>query len=295
MPYTTNPKLPKLRARAVKMVCAGLSVRQVARYFGFNPSTISRWTKKAPNGRVHEIPTLKSKPKHQPNQLKKEIVDQIIFWRKKTGGRCAEVIKKHLENEGIDVSLNSVKRTLRRNNLIQPRSKWKKWHFSTPRPEAGKPGDLVELDTIHWQKFKQDKVYIYTLIDVNSRWAYARAMKRMSAGKTVDFVRAAAKKLPFSFSCLQSDHGPEFSQHFTKTIGTRHRHSRVRKPNDNAHLERFNRTLQNELLRKLPSDVNIINHWLPKYLKYYNEERLHLGLNLKTPFQQLSECCEGAG
>jgi len=65
--------------------------------------------------------------------------------------------------------------------------------------------------------------------------------------------------------------------------GIRHRHSRVRKPNDNAHVERFNRTIQEEFLDHLPRDVSFINEKLPEYLVYYNTKRLHLGIGLKTP------------
>jgi transposase InsO family protein len=61
----------------------------------------------------------------------------------------------------------------------------------------------------------------------------------------------------------------------------------VRKPNDNAHVERFNRTLQEECLKKLAVDVRIFNRILPKYLRYYNTERLHLGINLQTPVSLL--------
>lgn len=55
--------------------------------------------------------------------------------------------------------------------------------------------------------------------------------------------------------------------------------------NDNAHLERFNRTIQGECLGALPKDTKIINRNLPKYLRYYNEKRHHFGLNLQTPLQ----------
>ncbi len=64
-------------------------------------------------------------------------------------------------------------------------------------------------------------------------------------------------------------------------------YSRIRKPNDNAHIERFNRTIQDELLTRLPKDVNIINKELPGYLTYYNTRRKHLGLGLKTPAEML--------
>jgi transposase InsO family protein len=271
------------------------TVRQTARYFGFNPATISKWNQKAPPGGVYTIPTESSKPKSHPKKLDPKIVSRIVELRKLTNGRCSEVIHQLLLNEGTVVSLNSVKRTLARNYLIKKRSPWKRLHKSTIRPPAVNTGDLVQLDTIHLMKNEKERIYVYTLIDVYSRWAYALATNKMNSRKTVQFVKSAKQKLPFSFNCLQSDHGPEFSQHFTERIRTNHRHSRVRRPNDNAHLERFNRTLQTEFLRKLPVDVNIINRYLPRYLKYYNEERLHLGLNLKTPAQFINQCCQAIG
>ena len=59
----------------------------------------------------------------------------------------------------------------------------------------------------------------------------------------------------------------------------------ILKLNDNAHIERFNRTLQEECLDKLPHDVRIINCALKKYLRYYNYERVHGGINYLTPMQ----------
>ena len=136
----------------------------------------------------------------------------------------------------------------------------------------------------------ENRLYVYTLLDVFSRWAHALATDRINTHKSLYFVRQAVRKSPFNFICLQSDNGPEFSQTFTQRIKITHRHSRVRKPNDNAHLERFNRTIQHEFLNKMPVDVKKINQSLPNYLKYYNEERLHLGIGLKTPTQILTGC-----
>jgi transposase InsO family protein len=87
---------------------------------------------------------------------------------------------------------------------------------------------------------------------------------------------------------LQSDHGPEFSKWFTKRIverGMAHRHSRVRQPNDNAHLERFNRTVQEQCISRLPRRLSIWRKEIPEYLRWYNEERPHMGLNMQTPLQ----------
>ncbi|MCL5017528.1 MAG: integrase core domain-containing protein, partial [Patescibacteria group bacterium] len=64
-----------------------------------------------------------------------------------------------------------------------------------------------------------------------------------------------------------------------------HRHSRVRKPNDNAHIERFNRSIQEECLDKVISIPVEYRKAINEYLPYYNGRRLHLGINLKTPLE----------
>jgi transposase InsO family protein len=78
---------------------------------------------------------------------------------------------------------------------------------------------------------------------------------------------------------LQSDHGPEFGNWFVTQTLKSHRYTRIGKPNDNAHIERFNRTLQEECLDKIPRNVRSINFHLKKYLSYYNNQRIHLGIN----------------
>ena len=161
--YTTNPRMPKLRAKAVQMVrCEGKSMSEVARYLGYTKGAVSKWCAKAPIGGVREIPTRSSRPHHHPNELSEEIIDMIIDYKKKYN-RCSDVIHQYLLNDGIEVSLNSVKRKLDYAGLIKKRSPWKRLHRSINRPEASKPGDLVMVDTIHLMINKKQKIYVYTL------------------------------------------------------------------------------------------------------------------------------------
>ncbi|MCC7460115.1 MAG: DDE-type integrase/transposase/recombinase [Proteobacteria bacterium] len=288
MAYTKNPQMPRLRAKAVAMVQSGNSIRKVARHFGYQPSTVMRWCKRVPLPLgASEIPTASSRPHHHPNEVSQSLVNRIIELRKLTDGRCSEVVHQMLLNEGRKVSLSTVKRVLTRTGLTKKKNKFRRKWKSIPRPKAEREGDLVQIDTIHLAENGHVQLYVYTLLDVFSRWAYARAVVRLSASASLEFIELASHSSPFNFHCLQSDHGPEFSKIFTQRVTIKHRHSRVRRPNDNAHLERFNRTIQEEFLNKLPVDVHKINQELPQYLKYYNEQRLHLGLNLKTPSQVL--------
>lgn len=288
MAYTLNPNLPTLRARAVLMVQRGNSIRGVARHFGYEPSTIMRWCNRVPPSLgAWEIPTLSSRPHHHPNELPQSIANRIRELRCITDGRCAEVIHQMLLNEGTIVSLSTVKRILDRTGMLKKRSPFRRRWTPIARPKAIKEGALVEIDTIHLMQNQNSRIYVYTLLDVFSRWAYAQAVAHIGTNASLSFVRKACEYVPFDFDCLQSDHGSEFSKIFTQRVSIKHRHSRVRRPNDNAHLERFNRTIQIEFLNKLPVDVPTINKHLPEYLDFYNTKRLHLGLNLKTPSQVL--------
>jgi len=234
------------------------------------------------------IPTLSSRPKSHAKQLSYEKVNAIVEQRKKRN-RCAEVVHQELLRRDIVVSLSSVKRTLKRQGLIKKRNPEKRWHLFTPRPQAVLPGDLVQIDTIHFL-IGGKRFYVYTIIDLASRWAYAKVSMRINTHYSLRFVKEAMAVAGFTFKMIQSDNGQEFSTWFTEHIGKlklSHRHSRVRKSNDNAHIERFNRTLEDECLYKVNCNPKRYQQAIAEYLPYYNNERLHLGINFLTPLEWL--------
>lgn len=292
MSYSTNPKMPHVRMDAVKLVRAGWSQTKVARHLGYLQGTISKWVKKAPaNRRIRTILTKSSKPHHHPKELPQSMIDAVITERMRHQ-RCSEVVHETLKTQGIIVSLSSVKRTLTRQGLIKTRNPWKRWHSTFPRPYAETPGDLVQIDTIHIQPKGRRRLYVYTLIDLYSRYAYAKVVWRINTHESVRFVREAERAAGFKFQMIQSDHGSEFSTWFTENIGVKgiaHRHSRVRQSNDNAHIERFNRTIQEECLDHVPDEFVSYQNAIKRYLVYYNRERMHMGINFLTPLKKLVE------
>lgn len=289
MPYSKNPHLPKVRMQAVNCVMSGWSIRKTARHFGVFPSTISRWMKRDQNHGLRPIPTRSSRPQSHPAQLDEKIVEKIVSVRK-AHDRCVVVVHQELENLGIQVSLSSVQRTLDLKGLLRKRSPWKRWHFTIPRPNPENAGDLVQMDTIHVCVSKNLTLYIYTLIDVYPRWAHAKVVMRINTRQSLRFAKEAQRLAPFAFKTIQTDHGSEFSTWFSENLGVlgiAHRHSRVRQPNDNAHIERFNRTLQEECLDLVRKDLFIFKKAMRAYLEYYNGRRLHMGINLRFPLQVL--------
>ncbi|PCI19059.1 hypothetical protein COB64_04320 [Candidatus Wolfebacteria bacterium] len=287
MSYTTNPKLPHVRGQAVELVRRGWSTRKTARHFGFSQSAIVKWVAKAKKIGYGAIPTQSSRPKTSPNALSRDIVSEIIKERV-SRRRCAEHVYHALKKRGVEVSLSSVKRTLDRCHLTKKRSPWKRPHDSTPRPVALYSGALLQYDTIHIIAPDGSRIYVYTLIDLYSRWAYAEVVKKIGAQPSVTFIARAQKKADFHFEMIQTDNGPEFSTwctHGWLRLRIAHRHGRVRKSNDQAHVERFNRTVQEECLDRVAHTVPSFKKALNEYLPYYNNERTHMGINYQVPSQ----------
>lgn len=281
MPYTSNPKLPRLRMQAVLRVRRGESIRAVARNLGYYHSTVSRWVAKAPFDGREAIPTLRSKPKRHPRALAPEIVDAIVAERL-AHKRCAEVIQATLAKRGVAVSLSSVKRTLKRQELLAPR-KWKRYRPPVARPPADTPGSLVQTDIIHFLDWITGrKFYLYTVIDLHTRMAYAAVHDRISQRWSYQTLLEAQSLFGFAFQTVQADNGPEFA---TWLKDMQLRHSRVRQSNDNAHVECFNRTIQQELLGTKPLRKNVAQRRLDTWLYYYSHDRLHLGIELQTPHE----------
>ena len=217
-------------------------------------------------------------------QLVLDVRDQIK--------RCAEVVWHHINKIlCINISLSSVRRILKRHHrMVKPKYHRNQRYKSIPRPKILNPGDLVEIDTIHlFNPISKQKRYMYTVIDLYTRMAYARVYEDLKPGHSIDAIIEAEQYFGFNFKTVQSDNGLEFARYFEtklETKGIKIRHTRLGRPNDNAHIERFNRTIQEECtgsyylesepLKKL--DNKVLN-----YIDFYNYKRIHLGIGYRTP------------
>lgn len=284
MAYTSNPFIPNVRRMAVNDVDNGMSYSSVSFKYGVSKSCICKWIKKYSLNPDSFMETLSSRPHSHPNQLDVSVVERIVNLRKEIG-RCAPVIHKHMLNEGYSVSLSSVGRVLKREGLTR-RRKPAKWHDNIKRPPVFEPGDLAQMDTIHISRSNYSKFYIYTIIDIFSRLAFAQYSPRIRQTDSLIVVNNAINYFGFTPKVIQTDNGSEFKTGFSTKLRQQQikvRHSRVRKPNDNAHIERFNRTIQEECFQtKYPKEHNIQKQ-ITEYIEFYNTKRLHLGLDLTSP------------
>ncbi len=319
MAYSINPHLPKARAIAMKLLIAdGLPSAVVANKCGVHRCTIWRWKRKwdelnehvqldNPNrpNRVYSlanhlarcswrIPTLESAPHTSPHAISKAIVERVLALRAQLK-RCAEVIWHHLRwTDGIRISLSSVNRILRRHHEYAGARKNRVRRDNPRRPIVTKPGELVQTDTIHYAcSVSRRRRYVYTVIDLYTRMAYAEVHDYVRPGIAAGVIQSAQEAMGFCFAMVQADNGPEFSRYFEQALRRNNinvRHSRLGRPNDNAHIERFNRTIQEECLgHYLDPRIKTatIQKKITTYLDYYNTKRVHFGLQFRIPAEML--------
>jgi transposase InsO family protein len=157
---------------------------------------------------------------------------------------------------------------------------------------AEKPGDLVEVDTV--VKFAWGvKRYIVTAVDIHSRYSFAYCYKKHDSASTKDFIKKLETVAPFKIKSIQTDNGSEFCLYFRDYLKEQniiHYWNYPGKPYRQGHIEKYNRTIQEEFVDQnevLLDDTNIFNQKLSDWLIWYNTKRFHWGLNLETPVDYL--------
>ena len=319
MSYCTGKHIEKSRGLAMKMlVIEKKPVGVVADRFGVNRSTIWRWHQKwqlqnsnkvlvnhyRPSRKpgMHfrwdnvrwEIPSLSAVPKH-PHTLSEDLVQLVLDVRDQLK-RCAEVVWYHINHVlCIKISLSSVRRILKRHHRMQkPKNHRNRRYKGIPRPRVLIPGDLVEIDTIHlFNPISKQKRYIYTVIDLYTRMAYARVYKELKPINSFNTILEAEQYFGFKFKIVQSDNGLEFGKYFSDRLekrGIQIRHTRLGRPNDNAHIERFNRTIQEECTGNYYLESESLKKMDDKvlsYIDFYNYHRVHLSISYRTPAAML--------
>lgn len=164
------------------------------------------------------------------------------------------------------------------------------------------PGHLVALDTIE-RIVNGNRRYIITFEDIYTRFSFAWSTRSHASKAAEEFFDLCLKVFPYSFKFLYvlTDNGSEFKKHFNERLMELHLvhyHTYPRTPKMNAHVERFNRTIQEEFIDYFsyllihPDDFN---RRLIDYLTFYNIDRVHHAFQNKlSPVQYMMRWQERA-
>lgn len=281
----------------------GFSVRQTASEFKLHKSSVYRWMRRAKSlsqgSRVYRHTGLERK-RTGPKTLRyvMSLVDQdaVSLLRKNTG-ICAERMRRNFPG----YSTSTIYRFLKRKGLVKGRKKyWRPLLQDTNHMHARNTTTVgkLQMDVKHVMPYLSGlkyTVFEYAIVDIYSRFKQAVILPELNADSAVFALQILLPTLPFKADFVQTDNGLEFQSRFAKFLEDNKiklYHIHKSSPNENAVIERSFRTDEEEFYSRRTKNYQTLeelNQDYQGYLKYYNTERYHLGINLKTPIEVVAE------
>lgn len=191
-------------------------------------------------------------------------------------------------------------------------------HKLTPKMKVSKrkiikkkAGELAHIDTHYLSKGiianDSKRYYLLGVIDSCTRVAWVELIEDVKAltamFATLRSLNILADHYNIKFKEILSDNGPEFGPKTSKTkenhpferllveLEIKHRYIRPYRPQTNGKIERFWRTIEDDLLRDTYfEDKNHLKEEILQYLYSYNEERSHQSLNGMAPNKFNQNC-----
>lgn len=273
---------------------------KAAKELGVHRSTILRWKKRSSRfGRecINGVRRTSTRPHTIHHSLSDEDERRIIEVRKKYG--CtAEKIKYILK---LKVAHRTIHRFLKRSGLVSEYGYHRRPRFQDTFHMHAKNVTTVgylqmdvkvvtpELSGLPWTCFE------YAVIDIYSRWKDAVILNQLDQNGAMTALLEIIPRLPFETVFIQTDNGLEFQKRFDAMLtdmNIQHHFIHKATPNENAVIERSFRTDEEEFyfrIEKRPKHYDELRELYRKYLYYYNHERLHMGINFKTPAEMVAE------
>lgn len=276
------------------------SVSLVAKELGIHRVTVWRWVKRAKtkaHDRIGSLSTiglerLKPGVKHPQRKLTIQQESAIISLREETGFAAVK-IKGELQ---LGVGINTIHRLLQRKGLLNT-------YGNHRRPHYQKTTHMHLKNTTAIGKLQMDVKYLtpeltglpytcfeYAVIDIYSRYKEAVILNHLDQDGSILALMEILKRLPFEPDFIQTDNGLEFQGRFHQYCterGLKHHLIHKSTPNENAVIERTFRTDEEEFFFRMeqpPKDYDHLRDMFADFLHYYNHKRIHLGINLKTPY-----------
>lgn len=275
-----------------------LSVYALAKQYHISWSTAKRW--KGADG----VEDHSSRPHRLRTALTPEDIERILFERKQFK-KTIEDIFFTLESDIPDLYPMKIYRVLRRYDMGRLPEDLLGVERTIKRFRRYGIGYL-HLDLLYAPKINGELRYIYTAIDRVSKVAFVMLGRRKNKETGTRFLKAVIAFYPYPIHYILTDNGFEFSyralpkgkktkkmhpfDRVCRAHHIQHRTIQFRHPWTNGMVERFNRTIKDQVLKKyFFSSIFDMNGMLVKFVNRYNLEKRLKSLNYKTPAQYLKE------
>lgn len=285
--------------------------------FGADRKVINRWQRrlKENGGALSSLVPHSTRPHRvRRSTVSQEIINFIKGMREKYPRIGKEKLKPLLDKYCKErllktVSESTIGNIIKRHKFFyqktgriyhNPNSKWAQNRVKKAKrlriKHPLKPEDFghIVADTVE-RVTDGVKDYFYSAIDAKLKFALTLNYKRLTSRNMKDFYQRFRSVYPFTVKSWQSDNGSENLGEFDaelKRTKIPHYFSYPHCPKINTYIERYNRTIQEEFIDNnldVIYDKPLFNRRLAEYLIFYNNQRPHKSLGLKSPIEYLIE------
>lgn len=210
-----------------------------------------------------------------------------------------------LKEEIPSLSRSNLHRCLQRNNLsdlkdLLPKEEREKKKFKE-----------YELGYVHVDiadiVITSGKYYLFVGIERLSKMVYAKLYERKTIKESTDFLNRVIDFFPFKIHRLLTDNGAQFTyrglakelrpknkrhdfEKICQANGTSHKKTKFRHPWTNGQVERFNRTVKSQTIRKYYyPDFDSLEKHLDSYVSAYNIAKKLKAIKFLTPVEKVVE------
>lgn len=260
--------------------------------FSVGRSTIFNWKKQltSAHGHIGALSNKSRAPKKRRHRISNPVLEDKIIELRTLYPNIGKTQIYHQIKHTIKTSESTVGRTLKdlkkQNKLplrgTKPEKPKKIIHRKRRTQKVGFEIDTVvrHVDGIKW--------YFVNALNIVDRKGFSYATTSHSSGESSEIF----KQIDIHISQVQTDNGSEFLDHFHRYCEEHHiEHYFIypRTPKQNAFIERFNRTLEDEFIkwqRQVMCDrynLPLLRQKLSEYMQYYNNTRPHTSLAFLPP------------
>lgn len=272
MPYSKEFKL-----RTIKHARLGLSsIPVVAELKRIPPKTLYRWIESYNKFGEESLENRKSGAKETKINEKFE---QLVLFKWKERKRSSHKLWIDMKTKGYNVAERQIQKIYKKHGLKMNKRK-RPSQIKFVKYEWPKPNMLWHTD---WTVCPFTGFQLIAFIDDHSRYiVHAEYFTNATTENTV-LALARAIQQHGKPDAILTDNGIQFNVHglfeeFCNGNDIKHILGRVHHPQTNGKIERWFGTYKQEF--KEGEDT------LNSFVKFYNEERLHQGINYATPLQR---------
>ena len=319
-PVSKDPavKVARQRLSVLEMAETLGNISEACRRGGMDRTSFYEWKRRFQTHGLEGLKDMPPIPKSQPNQTTPENEAKVLECSLSHPSWGCVKLSDFLKLEGVSISSPTIQKILIRNGLASVYERWLKVEerhlekgieltveqvakiekynpcFKERHVESSCPGELLSQDTFMVGRLKGiGTVYLHGCVDTYGSYAFGF----LHTGKKPECAAALVHNdvLPFykehglTVGAVLTDNGREFCgtenhpfELYLALNDIEHRRTKVKPPQTNGFVERFNKTVLDEFFRialreNFYESVEALQEDLDKWLMHYNTERPHSG------------------